>query len=279
VARVDDTYIQGKPAVVQSVIPQDVAGSRAQPDNFEIPERLPRAPDANANLEERAVTSAFDRTQRPEPPANPLVAMPDFWRTTLDNGIEVIGTVSTEVPVVNLRLIFEGGHLLETPEQYGLASLTAAMMNEGTEQFTAEEFETELRKLGSNISVGAGNESMVITVQTLLDNLDPTLALLEQRLFESAFTEEDLARLKQQQIEAIEAEKEQPSTIANNVYRQLVYGEDHAFSVSPAGEVETLEGLTLADIENFARANLVSQALDVTVVGEIGQEEILAKLA
>src|SRR5690606_23868242 len=136
-------------------------------------------------------------------------------RTTHDNGIEVSGSVSTEVPAVNLRLIFEGGHRLEAPAQYGLASLTAAMMNEGTEQFTAEERETGPRKLGSNTSVSAGNESMVITVQTLLDNLDPTLALLEQRLFESAFTEEDLARLKQQQIEAIEAEKEQPSTIAN----------------------------------------------------------------
>ncbi|MDR2213837.1 MAG: insulinase family protein [Pseudomonadales bacterium] len=279
VLRVFDTYIKGKPAVIQSVVPSADPNGQAQPDNYDIPPRLSRASDgAEEPLQVREVVSNFDRSIKPQAGPSPLVTMPAFWETTLDKGIAVIGTSSDEVPLVNLRLVFDGGHLLEAPEQYGLASLTAALMNEGTRNYSAEQFEIELRKLGSNINVSAGPENTVITMSSLRDNLDATLALLEERLFRSDFTQADLDRVRQQYIEGIEAGKEQPTTIANNVYNKLIYGEDHAFAVSSDGTEATLSTLTLDDINNFSQEALVAGALQVTVVGEISQEEILGKL-
>lgn len=278
VLSVFNTYIKDKPAIIQSVIPGAAPDSQARADNFPLPERLSRIETIDAPLELRNVVSAFDRSVKPIPGPSPLVIMPDYWQQNLANGIEIIGTSSDEVPIVNLRLVFEGGHLLEAPSLYGLASLTASMMNEGTTELSAEEFEIELQKLGSNISVSSGNQNTTISVQTLLSNLDATLTLLEQRLFQSDFTEEDLARLRQQQIEAIQADREQPSTIARNVYQKLIYGEDHAFSVPAAGDVATLAQITLEDIKDFSAESLVSQALKVTVVGDISQAEIIPKL-
>src|SRR5690606_25662550 len=102
--------------------------------------------------------------------------------------------------------------------------------------------------------------------------------LLEERLFRSSFTQSDLDRVRQQYIESLEAEKEQPSSIASNVYRKLIYGDAHAFAVSATGEVSTLQNLTLEQVQNFSRQSLVSQALDVTVVGDLPQDEVLDKL-
>tara|TARA_R110000824_G_scaffold52692_4_gene146171 strand:- start:107273 stop:110200 length:2928 start_codon:yes stop_codon:yes gene_type:complete len=278
ILRVFNTYIKDKPAIIQSIVPGNDPDSQAQPDNFRIPERLSRLESANDNLEERIVNSSFDRAIKPQAGPSPLVIMPDFWQSTLENGIDVIGALSTEVPMVTIRLSFAGGHLLEDPDKYGLASLTANMMDEGTERFSAEEFEIELDKLGSSIFVTAGSQAMTISMRSLSRNLDATLELLEERLSASVFTEEDLIRLRQQQIESIEADKEQPSTIASNVYRELIYGESHPFAVSPDGEISTLESISLEDIEAFRRQSLVSQALDVVVIGEIEQQEILEKL-
>ena len=278
VLRVYNTYIKDKPAVYLSVVPEGGEDIVAKPDNFEIPVRPPSMASATDALEMRDAPETFDRNIRPTPPPNPLVSMPDYWRQEMGNGIEVIGTANAEVPLVSLRLVFAGGHLLESPDKYGVASLTSQMMNEGTEQFTAEEFEIELDKLGSNISVGSGNDTFTVSVSSLLRNLDETLVLLEERLFRSAFTEEDLERLRQQQIESLEANKEEPSGIAGNVYPKLIYGEDHAYAVSAAGTIPTLQDITLADIEAFARQNLVSQSLKVAVVGDLPQDEILEKL-
>jgi Predicted Zn-dependent peptidases len=279
VVRVFETYVKGKPAVIQSVVPASAPDSQAQPDNYTIPPRLSRDVSSETEgLQPRDVVSSFDRSVRPAAGASPLVTMPPFWQTTLDKGIKVIGTNSDEVPLVNVRLIFRGGHLLETPEQWGLASLTAELMNEGTENYSAEQFEMELQKLGSNIAVMGTAESVVISMSSLLDNLDATLALLEERLFRSRFTQEDLDRIRQQLIESIEAEKEQPTTIANNVYSKLIYGEGHSFAVPTAGTKETLSSFTLEDVNDFSDEALVAGALNVTVVGDISQQEILSKL-
>lgn len=278
ILRVYNTYIKDKAAVIQSIVPGDDPEGQAQPDNFMIPERLSRIESANDNLEERIAVSSFDRAIKPEAGPSPLVIMPEYWETSLDNGIDIIGALSTEIPTVNIRLSFDGGHLLEDPEKSGLASLSADMMNEGTERFSAEEFEIELDKLGSNISVSAGTLGTTINMRSLSRNLDATLALLEERLFSSVFTEDDLTRLRQQTIESIEADKEQPSSIAANVYRQLIYGEGHPFAISAAGEIDTLENITLEDIQAFSRQSLVSQILDVVVIGDIEQDEILPKL-
>ena len=278
VLRVYNDYIKNKPAIYLSVVPEGGEDIVAKPDDYTVPPRPPRVASLTDTLENRDAPESFDRSVRPIPPPNPLVTMPDFWRQELGNGIEVIGTANAEVPLVSMRLDFDGGHLLETPDKYGVASITAQMMNEGTAQFSAEAFENELDKLGSRISVGSGNDSFSITVQSLLRNLDETLVLLEERLFNSAFTQEDLDRIRQQQIESLEANKEEPSGIASTVYPKLIYGNDHAYSISASGSIPTLEGITLEDIESFARQNLVSQALKVSFVGDLPQQEFISKL-
>lgn len=278
VIRVFNTYVKEKPAVYLSVVAPNAPDLIARPDNYTVPARPASIASNATSLEMRRGGNSFDRSIRPVAGANPLVTMPPFWQQRLDNGISFIGTTESEVPLITLRLIFNGGHLLEAPEQYGVASLTAQMMNEGTENYSAEDFEKELDKLGSSITVGAGAETTTINVTSLERNLDATLALLQERLFNSRFTQEDLDRLKQQTVESLQAEREEPNAIANNVWRELMYGEGHALAVSASGTVETLSGLTLADIEAFSRRSLVSQALNVVIVGNIAEADAVAKL-
>ncbi len=279
VLRVFDTYVKGKPAVIQSVVPGTAPDSQAQPDNYTIPARLSRAAAEEAPLQLREVTSSFDRNLKPQAGPSPLVTMPSFWETTLANGVEVIGTSSSEVPLVTLRLVFDGGRLNEEPSQFGLSALAAQMMNEGTENYSAEQFENELQKLGSSLSVGADSDSTVVNVQTLASNLDATLVLLEERLFRSRFTEEDLQRLRQQAVESIQAEQQEPSGIAGTVWPRLLWGTDHSFAVPGSGSIPTLEALTLADIESFVPDYLTADKLDVVVVGDLSAEQVAAKLA
>lgn len=272
-------YVKGKPAVVQSVVPESDPDGQARPDNFELPEPLPRGESATAELEARPVNDDFERSQRPESGKAPLVQVPHFWQDSLDSGVEFIGTHSNEVPLVAIELKFPGGHLLEDPEHYGLASLTAAMMNEGTQKRSAEEFERELQKLGSNIAVRSGSDEIQVDVSSLRKNLDATLALLEERLFSPKFTQEDLDRLRQQQIEAIEANRQQPRTIAGDVYRSLIYGEEHTYSVSSSGVPETLQSIRLEDVKNFYQKSFAAGDLKVVVVGDVDRTKIVRDMA
>lgn len=279
VMRVFNQYIKDKPAIIESVIAPNMPDGQAKPDNFTVPPRLQRTASATAALTLRPVPETFDRSVKPTPGKAPLVPVPAFWRSHLANGVEVIGVKSSEIPLITLDLNFDGGQLLEDPAQFGLASLTTEMMNESTQQLSAEQFEIELQKLGSRVSVSSGAETTRVSLSSLTDRFDDTLVLLEQRLFEDKLTEDDFNRLKKQQLEAIEANKQQPSSIASDVYRKLLYGEGHNFSVSGIGNTDTVEKITYGDVTRFANSLFGANNLQVVVVGDIDQDEAMEKLA
>ncbi|GAB1258881.1 pitrilysin family protein [Aurantivibrio plasticivorans] len=282
VLRVFETYVKNKPAVIQSVVAPSDPDGVAKPDNFEFPERPERQASETAELQPRPIVDDFDRSQQPQPGPAPLVEVPKFWRGEIGREgalIPAIGVSSSELPLITIELKFSGGQLIEDPSLAGIASLTAAMMNEGTQNYSAEEFEIALDKLGSRISVNSDRENLYIYVSALSDRIDETLALLEERLFASKFTEEDLQRLRQQQVESIQASQQEPQSIASDVFRKLIYGADHPRSVSTSGRVETLENISLQDVRNYSQASFLAGALDVVVVGDISRRAAQNKLA
>src|SRR5690606_19071526 len=67
VLRVFETYVKGKPAVIQSVVPSADPNGQAQPDNYQIPARLSRDDSGvEEALQLRDIASGFDRSVKPE---------------------------------------------------------------------------------------------------------------------------------------------------------------------------------------------------------------------
>ena len=283
IMRVFNKYIKDKPAVIQSVLPnEDVAPAKA--DNF-TPDTTGRNPFPQTDYSDLAYTHPsgddFDRSQKPKPGPAPLVKVPDFWEAEMDNGISVIGTNYTEIPVVNLQLTINGGHKMDAndPEKAGLASITASMMNESTENYTAEEISEELRKIGSSINVYAGDDATSVNIRTLKKNLDRTLELAEEMLFRPAFDSTDFARVKKQQLESIQSSYKSPASIASQVYDRLIYGDKHIFSVPSSGIEETVDRIALDDVKAFYEKYYAPGISELVVVGDIGQDAIIDKLA
>jgi zinc protease len=118
----------------------------------------------------------FDRSKIPGNGPSPVVKVPAFWRKDLANGIKIIGTESTELPIVTLSITIPGGHLLQANDtsKVGLANFFASMMNEDTKNYTAEQMAVELQKLGSSINVSSSTDEITFNVQCLKKNLDKT---------------------------------------------------------------------------------------------------------
>lgn len=282
VMRVFNKYIKDKSSVVVSVVPNEETAP-AQPDNYEIPtEGKSEFPTTDySGLEyKRPEGDKFDRSQRPGLGDNPVVKVPEFWEAEFDNGIKVIGTKSDEIPTVSLQLTLNGGHKLEAKDlsKAGVASLTASLMNEATENFTSEEIQEELRKIGSRISVGSGQTSTTLNVSTLVKHLDRTLELAEEILMRPAFNEDDFNRLKKQQMEGIQAQLKDPAAVASQIFEKLLYGKGHVYAVPGSGTEETVSGITLEDVKSFYAEYYSPSVSELVIVGDVEEDEILPKL-
>ncbi|MBT8205746.1 MAG: insulinase family protein [Eudoraea sp.] len=282
VIRVYNQYIKGKPAVILSVVPED-GSAPAKPDNYK-PQTEGVNPfpttDYSGLTYSRPEGDTFDRSIQPTPGASPLVKVPEFWATNLKNGIKVIGTQTDEIPVVALQLNINGGHRMDihSPDKSGLAVLTASLMNESTENFTSVEIQEELRKIGSSISVFANNSQTILSVNTLKKNLGKTMELLEEVLYRPKFSEEDYDRIKNQQLEGLKSNDKDPAVIASNVYRRLLYGDDHIYSVPSSGIVESVDKISLDDVRGFYAKYYVPELSELVVVGDISEKEIMSAL-
>jgi zinc protease len=280
VQRVYEKYIKGKAAVILSVVTKGQETNIVAAENYKIDESNYKAPSYGyEGLTYNKAKDSFDRSKLPGNGANPVVQVPAFWKKNLDNGIKTIGTQSTELPVVTISFSIPGGHILQARDtsKIGLARMFAAMMNEDTKNYTGEQMQAELQKIGSSVSVSSSFDEITFRIQTLKKHLDKTLSLFEERLLNPSFTQSAFDRIQKQSIEGFKQSKSQPAAIASNVFDMMNYGTS-ILGLSQAGTEYTVKNLTLKDVEDYYANNMTSKNARLVVVGDVTEKEILGKL-
>ncbi len=275
-------YIKGKNAVVMSVVPKGQEALVAAADNYTVDTtNYVRPSYGYEGLKYAKGKDAFDRKKMPGNGPAPVITVPKFWRKDLANGARVIGAENTEIPTITLSITIPGGHLAQANNlsKVGLASYFTSMMGEDTKNYTAEQFGVELQKLGSSISVGSTTDGVVFSVQTLKKNLDQTLALLQERMFNPKFTDAAFSRLQNQKMQSFKQMKAQPAAVADAVFAKLNYGPNHILGMDEEGTEETVKAMTIKDIENYYNNYMTSVDAKVVIVGDIKESEVLPKLA
>ena len=282
VMRVYNKYIKDKHSVNISVLPKNQEKMAVGDNNYVVDTTKYQAPDYGyAGLKYVKAKDNFARSAMPGNGPNPVVKVPAFWKKDWPSGIKLIGTENNELPTVTLSIKIPGGHFLEANNlsKAGIASFFTDMMNDDTKNYTAESMSRELQKLGSSVGVYSDNENITFQVQTLKKNLDATLKLLEERMFNPKFTQDAFTRLQKQTLEGFKVAKTQPAAVADEVFAKLNYGREHIMGISGEGNEETVKNFTIADIQNYYDSYMTTRGTQVVVVGAVKEEEILPKLA
>lgn len=281
VMRVYGQYIKGKPSVVMSIVPMGEASMIARDDTWNRYDRdLPEYESISEDdLAFRRATDDFDRSVMPPSGESPRVVLPEIWRANLGNGVELLAALNSETPTAAIRLRIEAGQQNEPLDKLGLAAMTASMLNEATTESTNEELSNELQKLGASVQFAAGNNNTVLTIRSLSEHLDATLAIAAERLLQPKFDEEDFARVKAQTLQAIRQSKTQPATTAATVYQMLLYGKNNSFSYLNIGTEESVSQLTLDDVKKFYADYYSPKAASIIAVSDQTLVALVEKLS
>ncbi|MBI3500790.1 MAG: insulinase family protein [Bacteroidetes bacterium] len=275
ITRVFSKYIKSAGAAILNTYPIISAKDSAKSSNPYAGQTFTANPEYNG-LSYQPTPDGFDRGVRPVPGAPKIVKVPDYFQFALSNGIKVIGTSFSETPIVQLRIEMDGGELVNADsKKTGIASLTANMMNESTKNYTSEQVEAELDKLGSDISFSANKLSTVITVSSLKENLDATMKILEEKLFRPAFKEDDFKRLKKEMSNNIQQEAKQPEQTATKLFDYVLYGET---PLGLSASVKSVDKISLQDVKDYYEKNYTPTLAKITVVGDVNNEVAKQKL-
>lgn len=281
IKRVFNQYITNNHAVVLSIVPHGAEAIAAKEQNYVLPE--PQRPQADQLVSHEViapeVNSSFDRNLMPTTGEPIRISMPQSWQFTLDNGIEVKGISTDEIPAITILLDIQGGPLLDPKGKEGLSALTAAMLNESTERRTSEQVANAIESLGSSIKVSSSGRSTKVSISSLVEFLPQTMALAEEMLMQPAFTEADFERLRQQTLQFLHHASKDPKSIASNTKRQLLWGKDTRLGVADGGTLASVSAIELADIKAFYQANYSAAMASAVVVGSADKQQVKQALS
>ncbi len=280
VMRVYSKYIKNQHAVILRVYPKGKPDVTAKADNFQPPVRNVNNAESTVykNIVYNKAKETFDRNIKPIAGAAPFVKAPPYWVQNFDNGLKLIGAKSDEVPSVTIQLNIEAGHRYENKEKAGVSGILTSLLGESTIHHSAEQIAEKLERIGSSINVVNNGQDIIMVISSLTKNIDSTLVIAKEILFHPKFDQEDFERIKKQKLESIANQSTQATTIANNAFAKLMYGNNHIMGIPLLGTKETVETITLDDVRKYYTSSFSPTVSSVVVVGDISQEAVVPKL-
>ena len=227
-----------------------------------------------------AADAGADRSAMPAVGAPPVPQFPEVQRATLSNGLEVVLAERNDLPLVRMQLLVDAGFAADPGSQPGLASMTAAMLDEGTEKLDALEIAERLDLLGASIGSGANLDPNTVSLSALRENLEASLELFVDVIRNPAFPQSDLDRLRKQRLSRIQQEEAQPMGMAMRVLPPLLYGSGHAYSqpLTGSGTVASVEAMTREDLQQFHDRWYAPNNATLVVAGDVSLAEITGML-
>lgn len=204
----------------------------------------------------------LDRSIRPKAGPAPEIKLGDAESFTLDNGMKVFVVENHKLPAVTYSIQLD---VRPEPEgaKSGMNSMVGELITSGTKSRTKDKFDEETDMISANI--GASSQS--IFGRSLTKYQDKMLELMSDALMNANFQQSDLDRLKKQALSGLEASKNEPDAMLNNVASVLNYGANH-----PYGEVTTeatINNITLADCNAYYKKYFRPNVAYMAIVGDI----------
>lgn len=217
-----------------------------------------------------AAQDAADRSKLPSVSKAPALKLPALTQTTLSNGMKVLLASRHDTPLIEFRLLLEGGGVSDPADREGLASFAMGMLDEGTANRSAQQIAEEEERLGANLWASSSLDAATVGLSSLRDKLDPSLDLFADVIRHPAFPQDNFARMKQRRLAAIAQEKTKPTSLAMRLLPPLLYGTEHPYGrpFTGTGREQTVQAISRDDLKRYHDTWFKPEQATLIVVGD-----------
>jgi zinc protease len=213
--------------------------------------------------------------QPPRPLAGREVKFPPYQFRTLANGLQVIAVAHHEQPAISLRLIIRAGGAQDPADKSGVATLVAALLDQGTTTRDAEQIASSIDSIGGLVGTGAGSDLSFINAIVMKDSFAFGLDMVSDLARNPKFALEELERQRQQILSGLKVGYEDPDYIAGMVFDRLVYG-FHPYGRPDSGTPESITAITRDDLLAYHKAWFGANNAILAIVGDISHDDAFA---
>jgi zinc protease len=208
----------------------------------------------------------IDRSKAPQPGPAPSIKIGQPATFALPNGLKVFVVQNTKLPRVTASLSLNTDGIVEG-DKSGLTSMGGVLLRRGTSKMNKEELDEAIDQLGGDINTSAFS----VTAFSLKKNFAKLFALMSDVVLRPSLPASELEKIRRQELSGLQAAKDNPNAIAQNVVNRLTYGKNH-----PYGDIETeqtISNVKVDDIKNFFSTYWKPNNAFLVFVGDITPAE------
>lgn len=203
------------------------------------------------------------------------VKLPRPQEASLSNGLHLMVLEDRRVPRITVQLMIPGaGGYYDPADLPGLATVTSAMMREGTKTRSSSQLSEQLETIAASLTVSTGMSSTEATVSgsCLTEHADKLFEMFADVLLNPSFPDEELARYKQRTRAGLIQQRSVAGFLVAEMFSKVMY------SSHPAGRISlTTEGLdkvTPKALSEFHRSRYVPDHAALAIAGDVSLVEV-----
>lgn len=200
-------------------------------------------------------------------------AGPKIEHWTTDKGLRVYYVSAPDLPMLDIRLIVDAGSARDG-DQPGLALLTSNMLNKGAAGLTEDQLAEEFESIGAVFSSGASMDMGWAGLRTITLEREQKMALDTwlKVIAKPDFPAKDFERVQKLTLTGLQAEKQDPSTLASKAFYAALYG-DHPYGQPQNGTEDSVTALTVEDLQQFYQQYYTVKNGLLVIVGAVDRKQ------
>ena len=214
------------------------------------------------------------RSQPPAPGQARALQLPVPTSFQLPNGLTVLLNERPGLPIVSASLAIKTGSDANPADKPGLASFTAAMIDEGTQSRSALQIADQVAYLGGSLSTGSTMDATQVNAGSLRRTFPDLLEVMADVVRHPSFPAEEVDRQRASRLASLMQQRENPGQVANTAMAAALYGPTHPYGFTELGTEAANKAITRDDMQKFWAQNFVPNNAALIVSGQISAAEL-----
>lgn len=195
----------------------------------------------------------------------------DVQINSLENGLKYLIIPNKKLPLVQVRVIFNGGVRLDPPKNQGLTYLTTQLLLKGTTKRTAQQIAEEFEFLGSTIDASTNYDYSLLSTEFLKYNFETGMNILAEIITSPSFSSDEINKEKEKLISELKSSLENPSYVANQFFNRLIF-EGHPYSYSIKGTIKQVDDISARQIRNHYKNYFIPNETMIILYGDLDKK-------
>jgi len=189
------------------------------------------------------------------------------------NGLNVILRRNTSNEVVAANVYLLGGTQQLTPATQGIEMFLLNASERGTKHFPGDSIRRAIARLGTRFTTEPSDDWTLVGFTGVGATFDSSWAVLTDRLTAPTLDSAQVELVRAQMIATLRREENDPDQVVKHMADSLSFS-GHPYDFAPEGTINTLQSLTLSQLQSYEQSQMVTSRMLVVVVGNIDRAHL-----